>query len=154
MDRYLKQRLCDAPAVVHGGVYTFRNASGYEGICVIVAAKHRALDKYVSAISLIKSDVDFSYYDDVIKIVLPDGEQWSCHCGMITYMRRDRIGEKITELSVKQMKAIKDIIAEELDMSSDDSRNYKQMYYDLINKVANWDKDQKPSKKKAIRKTE
>lgn len=100
-----KQRIYNAPRVLRGEVHRYSNASGWSAYCVVVSANHRAKDKYVSIISLTSAEGDIHFQGDEVMLSLPDGGYW-CHCGMITYMRRDRIGEFVCHASAEEMRNI------------------------------------------------
>lgn len=108
-----RNTICKSPMVFRGEVHKYHNMSGWNGYCVIVSGNHRAKDVYVSVISLKEADKDFRYQGDEVSLELPGGTYW-CHCGMITYMRRDRIDEFVVKLSKKQMRDIDLAIMQEM----------------------------------------
>lgn len=142
MDKELKYRLRMANKAIRGGVYDFVNATGdYKGICIVVGGDHRSNDKYVSAISLSPCDADTGLHNDEMGLRLPDGREFWVHCGMITYIRRDRLGDMIYKVSDATMKRIGVGIKHELGL--DDGMDYEKLYRDLINTIANWNKEER-----------
>ena len=145
MDTELKQKLKNAPVVNRREIYEYTNATGtYSGLCVIVSASHRERDKYVSAIALSPCDRDEGLHNDEVGITLPDNRRFWVHCGMVTYMRRDRLGELVHKISKQTMNRIGEGIKQELGLSSkteiieSDEPDYEKMYHDLIKTIAGW----------------
>lgn len=154
MDTELKQKLKNAPVVNRREIYEYTNATGtYSGLCIIVSASHRERDKYVSAIALSPCDRDEGLHNDEVGITLPDNRKFWVHCGMVTYIRRDRIGKLVHKITKQHMRRIDKNIMYELDLSikADDEPDYEKMYHDLIKTIANWSK---PEKKTAWKKGE
>ena len=103
-----------APRMLRGEVHRYHTESGYSALCVIISANHRAKDKYISIISLKDVDDQKHLMGDEVALAMPDGREYFCHCGMITYMRRDRIDELVTRLSREQMYEIDTAIMDEI----------------------------------------
>ena len=103
-----------APRMLRGEVHRYHTESGYSALCVIISANHRAKDKYISIISL--KDVDDQKYlmGDEVALMMQDGRKYWCHCGMITYLRRDRIDDLVMRLPRDKMYEIDTAIMQEL----------------------------------------
>lgn len=145
MGREFKYTLNNAPAVERRGIYEYENASGtYNGLCLVVAGNHRQWDKYVSGISLSPCDTDTGKHSDEIGLRLPDGREFWVHCGMVTYFRRDRLGEMVHKISKGTMGRINEKMKQELGLSPkleimpDDEPDYEKLYKDLIRTIASW----------------
>ena len=115
MTTELREKLKAAPMVLRGEVRHYHNDNGYKGVCLIVGADHRGRDKYVSMISLMEADNKDLYYDEVVFMI--SGKEYHAHCGMITYIRRDRVDGLISKLSREQMYDVDMSIIREMGMS-------------------------------------
>lgn len=115
MTTELRDKLKAAPMVLRGEVRHYHNDNGYNGVCLIVGADHRARDKYVSMISLSEASNRNLYYDEIVLVI--EGREYHAHCGMITYIRRDRVDGLISKLSREQMYDVDRSIIREMGMS-------------------------------------
>lgn len=122
MDKYL------SPAD-RGYIYEFLEADGaHEGkYCVVVSSQKRAYDKLVSILMI--NDTRAGY--DVVKFSF-QGETKYVHAGLITYVRRDRLGKRITEFPKKAMSSVDLLMANELGLDREKALIYKVLYDDLI----------------------
>jgi hypothetical protein len=165
MDAELKYRLNHAAPAERRGIYEYTNAGGtYSGYVIIVGGNHREYDKYVSGISLSACEVDSGAHGDELGIRLPDGREFWVHCGMVTYFRRDRLGELVHKVSKQTMRRINEGIKMELGLSQkleimpSADPDYEKMYKDLIKTIAGWGKENDEPvvkvKKRAIKKGE
>lgn len=162
MDKELRYALNNAAPAERRGIYEYTNAGGtYSGYVLIVGGNHREYDKYVSGIMLSPCDADSGCHNDELGIRLPDGREFWVHCGMVTYFRRDRLGEQVHKVSKATMKRINEGIKMELGLSTkleimpSAEPDYERLYKDLIKTITSWGKDEPaPVKKRAIRKGE
>ena len=110
----VRAKLINAPKVLRGRIHKYHTESGYHAYCVIISADHRARDKYVSIISLRNINDQKRITGGEVVLTLPDGSEYFCNCGMITYMRRDRIDEKVCDVSREKMFEIDTAIMDEM----------------------------------------
>ena len=68
---------------------------------------------------------------DVVKFGF-QGETKYVHAGLITYVRRDRLGKRITEFPKKAMSSVDLLMANELGLDREKALIYKVLYDDLI----------------------
>ena len=122
MDKYL------SPAD-RGYIYEFLETDGtHEGkYCVVVSSQKRAYDKLVSILMI--NDTRAGY--DVVKFGF-QGETKYVHAGLITYVRRDRLGRRVTEFPKKAMSSVDLLMANELGLDREKALIYKVLYDDLI----------------------
>ena len=140
-----KRRVDEAPAVERMDVYElyendFETVKRY---AVVVCGGHRTKDRYVSIITLTDADTDTGWHADEVGVRLPMGDFW-VHCGMITYVRRDRLGRKIAKVGKGTAKKINRMMGMELgiinkphDFREDEPSepDYKKMYDAFLNKL-------------------
>ena len=109
-----KARVDESPEVDRMGVYRFLEKGGiWDGkYAVVVSADHRKHDRFASMVMLTDAENEHGGGDS-IGCVLPIGNYW-CHCGMVTYIRRDRLGEKICSIGAKTRKKITRMIGIEM----------------------------------------
>lgn len=133
-----EKRKVTCPPAMQKGIYEYENSSGnYHGLCLVVSCDRRKFDKYISIISL--TDGDMKYYDDAVEITTLDGKKYTARCGMLTYIRRDRLGKLLETISDCTMNDINKTIQRELGILSD--TDYEKMYHNLINTIAGWNKE-------------
>jgi mRNA-degrading endonuclease toxin of MazEF toxin-antitoxin module len=119
-----------------GHIYEFDDGKSTDKrYVVIISADFRSTDKMVSTLMLGDSHIGH----DVVPI---DVQSLGCtkylHCGMVTYTKRDILGNDIGELSAEKMKEVEDRICEELDLRQDvqmTANFYEKAYEDLLAKV-------------------
>ena len=139
------KRIVDlAPAVDRMGVYEFleKDMVTVKKYCVVVSGDHRKRDRYVSIIVLSDCEGDTGYHGDEIGIRLPIGDFW-VHCGILTYVRRDRLGMKVGKVGQKTRKKINKMISMEMGLQQKDrdivfaenEPDWKDMYYSLMHKA-------------------
>lgn len=109
-----RKKVCKSPMVFRGEVHRYHNLSGWSGYCVIVSGNHRAKDAYVSVVSLTDAEKDTVFCGDEIVIEFPSGKEYFCHCGMITYVRRDRIDDLILKIDRETMRKVDLAIMQEM----------------------------------------
>lgn len=108
-----KARVDASPEVDRMGVYRFMEKGGiWDGkYVVVVSADHRKHDRFASIIMLTNGNEMGG--NDSVGVVLPIGTFWA-HCGMVTYARRDRLGEKVCSVGAKTRKKIARMIGIEM----------------------------------------
>lgn len=145
MDEKIKRQVDQSPAVERKGIYEFTNNSGnYSGLCLVVSGKHRSRDRYISIIQLKSVDEDGAFHNDELGLRLPDGREFWVHCGMITYLRRDLLGNMVHKISDQTMKRVNLGIMQELGLSKKTERivddgepDYERLYKDLVCMLTN-----------------
>lgn len=116
---YLEKEMIDRMDVVDRmGVYEFLEKDGsVQKYCIVVGADHRKHDRFISIVMLTDAEKERGYAD-AIGIPLPIGDYW-CHCGMVTYARRDRLGNKIAKVGNATRKKITKMIGIEMGVIND-----------------------------------
>lgn len=114
-----KAKIDASPEVDRMGVYRMLEKGGWwDGkYAVVVSADHRKHDRIASIIMLTNSQTEHGGGDS-IGCKLPIGDFW-CHCGMVTYIRRDRLGEKVCSMGKKTRKKIARMIGIEMGCIND-----------------------------------
>ena len=114
MDYEEKAKVDKSPEVDRMGVYRMLEKGGWwDGkYAVVVSADHRKHDRFASIIMLTSAENENGGGDSV-GCVLPIGNYW-CHCGMVTYIRRDRLGEKVCSMGKKTRTKIARMIGIEM----------------------------------------
>lgn len=90
---------------------------GVNKYMLVVSANHRAGDKYVSVLMLGNKD----FGSDVVDLQVADstGGNTYVHCGMITYVLREKLGECVATVSPDVMHEVENTICSELDIYRD-----------------------------------
>lgn len=142
-----KAMIDKAPAVERGGIYEFIEADGTSTkMALVVAGAHRVRDRFVSILMLkpFVEDGVYGLHNDEVLITTPD-DRYVAHCGMVTYVRRDRLGRQIHKVS----KAVRHKVNEQLkielgmvgapghfrdltEMVTEPEPDYKAMYEQLL----------------------
>lgn len=116
MTDYDKEMLSNSKEVTRRGIYEIldkhMNRTGRYALVII--GSHRNSDNYVSIIKLNSTSMDSGNHGDEVGIQIPDGQEFWVHCGMITYISRNRLGERLHYLSKNAMRRINKGIEEEL----------------------------------------
>lgn len=113
-----------------GGVFEFMEKDGsVKNMVLVVSSNSRKTDKRVSTVMLGDSNLG----SDVVMVEV-DGHFKFVHCGMISYSMRNRLGNKICQLSDDKMKEIDLCILEQygLNYILDQAKMYERMYSDLV----------------------
>lgn len=146
MDLLQKMLVDKSPEVERGGIYEFYEANGTTSkIALVVGAQYRKADRFISIIMLKPIAEDTHFMRDSVGIATPIGD-YVCHCGMVTYVRRDRLGKLIHRISKKSRGLINTMISFELgikdrpnnfDITGENTEpDYKKLYDQLCSKIA------------------
>lgn len=140
-----EKRMVDlTPTVDRMGVYEFLEKDGScKKYCVIVSADHRKHDRFTSVVMLTDADSECGYAD-AIGVKLPIGDYYA-HCGMVTYVRRDRLGRKVGKVGDKTRTKITKMIGVEMGVlnnprdsvwEEDNKPDFEKLYNDLLATIA------------------
>jgi len=124
------------------GVYQFLESDGsWAGkYCLVVSAGDRKKDRMVS-ILMLSPDLQ-KFGRDCVDIPVSTTDTLVARCGLVTYCRRDRLGEKVYTLSKHTMSRINRAIQIELGLANRSDEiptnepDYKEMYNGLLNWIA------------------
>lgn len=124
------------------GIYKFIESDGNWGgkYCLVVSAGDRMKDRIISILML--SDNLNKFGRDCVDVPISDSETMVARCGLVTYCRRDRLGEKVYTLSKHTMRRINRAIEIELGLVNRNEEiptnglDYKAMYKGLLNYIA------------------
>lgn len=114
-----KAKIDESPEVDRMGVYEFLDVNGIPDgkVAVVVSADHRKHDRFASIIMLTPYELERGG-GDAIGVPLPIGD-YIIHCGMVTYVRRDRLGKKLCKIGANTRKKITKMIGVELGVIHD-----------------------------------
>ena len=118
-----------------GGIYEFIEKDGStKNITLVVSSNKRKTDKRVSTVMLGDNNIG----SDVVTVEV-GGRFKYIHCGMISYSMRNRLGNKLGQLSEDKMKEIDRCILEQFGLSYvlDAAIRYEKMYQDLVRDSSN-----------------
>lgn len=112
---------------------------------LVVIGSHRNKDNYVSIIKLTDPSIDNGNHRDEVGIRLPSGQEFWVHCGMITYIARNRLGDRLYHLSKQTMQRVNKCIQQELGLVNKPNTygceepyepDYKKLYEELLTAVS------------------
>ena len=147
MDIFTQILIDDMPPVERGGIYQFLEKDGScKKYAIVVSADYRKSDRFISIITLTNPDeTKDNFRRDSIGITTPMGD-FTIHCGMVTYLRRDRLGNMVFKVGKKTRSRINTMISFELgitdrpgnyDLDIDNKEpDYKLLYNQLLSKIA------------------
>lgn len=114
-------------------IYRFVNGQDTEKYILAISDDYRCMDKIISILMLGDSPIG----RDVVQIDGNFGSKF-VHCEMVTYCKRDQIGEKVGEISDELMEKIEDKIIRGLGILKTvraEKTFYEIAYNNLLNKV-------------------
>ncbi len=114
-------------------IYRFVNGEDNKKMVLVVSDDFRCMDRMVNILMLGDAPVG----RDVVQI---EGKNWTkyVHCEMVTYCKREQLGELIGEISEEQMEEIEEKIAVGLGIHKTlkaERDFYQDAYNNLLNKV-------------------
>lgn len=142
-----KQAIDNYPIIAERrGIYKFLESDGeWKGkYCLVVGANDRKRDRIIS-ILLLSSDGVTNYGRDCVDVPLSTHEARFVRCGMLTYCKRNMIGEKVFQISRHTMACVMQQIKIELGLVDrshtapeveDEVPDYKKMYEGLLDYIA------------------
>ena len=122
MDKYLN------PAD-RGYIYEFLESDGTcnDKYCLVVSSQKRAYDNIISVLMLGDSRAGL----DVVKCNF-QGLTKYVHCGLVTYLKRERLGKRVCPFPKKAMDTVDLLMANELGLDREKGLIYKSLYEEVL----------------------
>lgn len=122
MDKYLN------PAD-RGYIYEFLESDGTcnDKYCLVVSSQKRAYDNIISILMLGDSRAGL----DVVKCNF-QGLTKYVHCGLVTYLKRERLGKRVCPFPKKSMDTVDLLMANELGLDREKELIYKSLYEEIL----------------------
>lgn len=122
MDKYLN------PAD-RGYIYEFLESDGTcnDKYCLVVSSQKRAYDNIISILMLGDSRAGL----DVVKCNF-QGLTKYVHCGLVTYLKRERLGKRVGPFPKKSMDTVDLLMANELGLDREKGLIYKSLYEEVL----------------------
>ena len=122
MDKYLN------PAD-RGYIYEFLESDGTcnDKYCLVVSSQKRAYDNIISILMLGDSRAGL----DVVKCNF-QGLTKYVHCGLVTYLKRERLGKRVCPFPKKAMDTVDLLMANELGLDREKGLIYKSLYEEVL----------------------
>lgn len=126
------------------GVYKFLESDGSWGgkYCLVVSGSHRVSDRIISILILNEYGDGSVVGSDVVCIRIEGFGLYYVRCGLVTYCKRNRLGEMVHKMSKNSMRKINEQILIELGLKNnprfsavDDEPDYEKLYKDLLSSV-------------------
>lgn len=144
MDAESYNRIKESPEAEPRAVYRRTNSYGNEQLLLCVSGQYRRLENFVSVIFLTDAETDTGYHGDEVGIMV-EGRAYWIHAGMVTYVRRDQMGEKVAKLSKDAMKKVHRAMKQALGMENrprdgahePPEPDYKALYEGLLDAIRN-----------------
>ena len=115
-----------------GTIYEFFEADGTVKNMVLVLQNEKRAEENLVSVLMLGTKKGGS---DTVPIKLPDNTYY-VHCGLITYCRRERLGEIVDYVDNALLTRIKNGVAWQLGLSANNI-DYKKLYEQLLEKVTN-----------------
>ena len=116
-------------AADRGYIYEFLEADGVcnDKYCLVVSSQKRAYDNIISILMLSDSRAGL----DVVKCNF-QGKTKYVHCGLVTYLKRERLGTRVCPFPKKAMDTVDLLIANELGLDKEKGLIYKSLYEEIL----------------------
>ena len=98
--------------------------------CLVISCPRRRRDKMISVLFLTTDRGDVA--EDIVRFKF-NHEEYVVRCDLVTYTQRPYLKEQMVQFPEYLMEQVNEKLAESMGITSD--KNYKQMYYDLLDKV-------------------
>lgn len=116
-------------AADRGYIYEFLEADGVckDKYCLVVSSQKRAYDNIISILMLSDSRAGL----DVVRCNF-NGQTKYVHCGLVTYLKRERLGKRICPFPKKAMDTVDLLMANELGLDKEKGLIYKSLYEEIL----------------------